>query len=87
MEEQHGDRVAEEILLALCVNTAHPVQRDLDWLQNRRQESTLAGKHARHVGAKHRRDSHDDGAVEQDLNPADGGHGPPFQNRSGLSNA
>ena len=75
MEQQHGDRVGHPMLLALLVDAARPIDRRLDRSQHRRQESALAVEHARHVAAEHRRDRHDDRAIEQNLNPADDSHG------------
>ena len=74
MEQQHGDRVGQPMLLALLVDAASAVQRGLDRPQHRRQERALAVEHARHVAAEQRRERDDDRAVEQDLNPADDGH-------------
>ena len=75
MEQQHGDRVGHPMLLALLVDPARPIDRRLDRAQNWRQEIALAVEHARHVAAEHRRDRHDDRAIENNLNPADGSHG------------
>ena len=75
VEEQHGDRVGEPMLLALLVDAADAVERGLDRAQHRRQEGALAVEDARHVAAERLHQRDDDGAVEQDLNPADEGHG------------
>ena len=70
MEQQHGDRVGQPVLLALLVDAAGPVDRRFDRPQHRRQECALAVEDARHVAAEHRRDRDDDRAIEQNLNPA-----------------
>ena len=75
VEEQHGDRVGEPVLLARLVDAAGPVERGLDRPQHRRQEGALAVEHARHVAAERLHQRDDDRAIEQDLNPADDGHG------------
>ena len=75
VEEQHGDRVGQPMLLALLVDAAEPVERRLDRPQDRRQERALAVEDARHVAAERRHQRDDDRAVKQDLNPADDGHG------------
>ena len=87
VKQQHGDRVGEPMLLALLVDAAGAVERRLDRPQDRRQEGALAIEHARHVAAEHRRERDDDRAIENDLNPADDGHGRASQNRSGRSRA
>ncbi len=75
MKQQHGDRVGQPMLLAPLVDAAEPVEPDLDRPQDRRKERALTVEDARHVPAErfHQRD--DDGAVQNDLNPANGGHG------------
>ena len=75
VKQQHADRVGQPILLALLVDAGDAVEHDLDRPQNRRQEGALAVEDARHVAAEQRRDRDDDRAVEQNLNPADDGHG------------
>jgi hypothetical protein len=74
MEEQHADDVHHPGLLATLVDSGGPVDRNLERSKHRREPGALAIKHARHVGAEHRRDRHDDGAIKQNLNPADDGH-------------
>jgi hypothetical protein len=39
------------------------------------EERALARENAGHIGAEHRRDGDDDGAINQNLDPADNGHG------------
>ena len=75
MEQQHGDRIGQPMLLALLVDAADPVDPGLDRPQHRRQEGALAVEDARHVPAERLGQRDDDGAVQNDLNPADGGHG------------
>jgi hypothetical protein len=75
MEQQHGDRVGQPVLLALLVDAADPVKAGLDRPQDRGQEGALAVEHARHVVAERFDQRDDDGAVQNDLNPANGGHG------------
>ena len=74
VEEQHGDRVGQPMLLALFVDAAEPVERRLDRPQDRRQEGALAVEDARHVAAERLHQRDDDRAEEQNLNPADDGH-------------
>ena len=88
MEQQHGDRVGEPMLLALLVDVTEAVQRRLDGFENGREEGVLAVEDARHVAAErlHQRDH--DRAINDDLCPADECHGARlFQNRSGRSRA
>src|ERR1700731_2357710 len=63
------------MLLAPLVDAADPVKPGLDRPQDRAEERALAIEDAPHVPAErfHQRD--DDGAVQNDLNPANGGHG------------
>ena len=75
MEQQHGDRVGQPVLLAFLVDAADPVKRCLDRPQNRGEERALAIEHTRHVPAERLGQRDDDGAVQNDLNPANGGHG------------
>ena len=63
------------MLLALFVDAAEPVEASLDRTQHRREECALAVEHVRHIGAEQRNDRGDEGAEEQNLNPADDGHG------------
>ena len=79
MEQQHGDRVGQPMLLAFFVDAAGPVDGGFDRPQHRRQERALAVEDARHVAAEHRRDRDDDRAVKQDLNPANRGHDTPLR--------
>ena len=74
VEQQHGDCIGQPMLLAFLVDAAGPVHGRLDRPQQRRKERALAVEDARHVGAEHRRDSDDDRAVKQDLNPPNRGH-------------
>ena len=74
VEEQHGNRVGEPVLLALFVDAAEPVEPRLDRTQDRREECALAVEHARHVAAERHHERDDDGAEQQNLNPADDGH-------------
>ena len=65
MEEQHGDRVGQPVLLALLVDAAGPVERRLDGPQDRRQERALAVEDARHVPAERLHQRDDDRAIER----------------------
>ena len=87
VEQQHGDRIGQPMLLALLVDAAEPVERGFDRPQHRRQERALAVEDARHVPAERLHQRDDDRAVEDDLNPADERHGDASQNRSGRSSA
>ena len=75
MKQQHADRVGHGVLLLPLVDAGDLVDHELDRPQDRRQECALAVEHARHIGAEHRRERDDDGAIEQNLDPADDGHG------------
>ncbi len=75
VEEQHGHRVGDPVLLAPFIDAAHPIKRRFDRPQDRRKERALAVEHARHVAAERNHQRGDDRAVEQNLNPADDGHG------------
>ena len=75
VEQQHGDRVGEPMLLALRVDAADPIEHGFDRAQHRRQEGALAVEDARHVAAERLHQRDDDRAIEQDLNPTDEGHG------------
>ena len=66
---------AELINDAPLVDAADPVHADLDRPQHRRQECALAAEDAGHVPAERFDQRDDDRAVQNDLNPADGGHG------------
>ena len=63
------------MLLALVVNAADPVNPGLDRPQDRREKCALAIEDARHVPAERLGQRDDDGAVQNNLNPANGGHG------------
>ena len=71
MEQQHGDRVGQPVLLALFVDAARPVERRLDRPQHRRKKRALAVEHPRHVPAERLHQRDDDRAIKNDLNPAD----------------
>ena len=71
VEQQHGDGVGEPVLLALLVHAADPIEHGFDRAQNGREERALAIEDARHITAERLHERDDDGAVEQDLNPAD----------------
>ena len=77
VEQQHGDRIGEPMLLALLVDAGDPVKRHLDRPQDWRQESTLAVEHTRHVPAQRQYERGDERAIDQNLNPAIDGHGMP----------
>ena len=87
MEQQHGDGIAEPALLPLLVDAAGAVKNRFDRHADGRQEGALAIEDARHVGAEHGRQRDDDGAIKDDLNPAEKCHGVLSQNRSGRSSA
>ena len=75
MEQQHADRIGHRVLLVPLVDAGDLVDRDLDRPQDRRKKRAFAVEDARHVGAENRRDRDDDRAIEQNLDPADDGHG------------
>ena len=63
------------MLLAPVVDAANPVKTCFDGSQDRREEGALAVEDTRHIAAERHHESDNDGAVEQNLNPADDGHG------------
>jgi hypothetical protein len=75
MKYQHADCVGDRVLLLVLIDAGDLVDRKLHGAQDWPQECALAAEHARHIGAEHRRDRDNDRAVQQNLNPADGGHG------------
>jgi len=74
VEEQHGDRVGEPMLLAPGVDAADPIECRLDGAQQRGQGRALAVEDARHVGAERFRQRDDDEAVDENLKPAEDCH-------------
>ena len=74
MEQQHGHRIGQPMLLALLVDAADPVQPALDRPQHRRHERAFAIEDARHVPAERFDQRDHNGAVQKNLNPADDGH-------------
>ncbi|MET4767190.1 hypothetical protein ABH973_000526 [Bradyrhizobium ottawaense] len=75
MEQQHGDRVGQPMLLALLVDAGDPVYAGLDRAQHRRQERPLAVEYARHVPAERLGQRNNNGAKQNDLEPTDHSHG------------
>ena len=75
MKQQHGDRIGQPMLLAPLVDAADPVEPGLDRPQDRREECALAIEDARHVPAERFDQRDDDRAVQNDLKPANDGHG------------
>ena len=75
VKEQHRHRIGDPVLLARLVDPADPVKTRLDRTQNRREKCALAVEHSRHVAAERHHECGDDGAEQQNLNPADDGHG------------
>jgi len=75
MEEQHGDRVGDPVLLAFRIDPAHPIERGFDRLQDRGQKSALAAEDARHVPTERHDECDHNGTIEKNLNPANEGHG------------
>jgi hypothetical protein len=74
MEQQHRDRIGQPMLLSAFVDAGNPVESALDRPQHRRQEGRFAVEHPRHVPAERLDQRDNNGAVENDLDPADGGH-------------
>src|ERR1700675_4947794 len=74
MEEQHSNGVGEPALFTFFFDTCRPIKDQLNWPKDWGQKGALAVEYARHIAAEHGRDRHDDRAIEQNLNPADGGH-------------
>ena len=75
VEQQHADRVCHRMLFMPLVDAGSPVDHGFDRPQERRKKGAFAAEHARHIGAERRHDSNDDRAIEQNLDPADNGHG------------
>src|SRR4029077_9811174 len=75
MEQQHRDRVGQPMLLASFIDATDAIERDLDRLQHRRQKRALAVEDTRHVPAERLHQQKDDDAIENDLEPANDGHG------------
>ncbi len=75
MEQQHADRVGDCVLLAPLIDAGNLVDRDFDRSQQRREKRALAGEHMSHVAAEERRRGDNDGAINQNLHPAEDGHG------------
>ena len=71
VEEQHGHRVGQPMLLALLVDAADPVQRRLNRPKHRGQECALALEDARHVAAERHDERGENREIDRDLNPAD----------------
>jgi hypothetical protein len=88
VEEQHGDRIGDPVLLALLVDAAGPIEDVLDGTQDRRKECALALEHMRHEPAEGNDERREDHEIDRDLKPAVEGHCRcAFQNRSGRSRA
>ncbi len=52
VEQQHGDRIGQPVLLASLVDAADPVEAGFDRAQHRREEGTLAIEDACHVASR-----------------------------------
>ncbi|MEY9245256.1 hypothetical protein ABIF27_005911 [Bradyrhizobium elkanii] len=74
MEQQHGDRVGQPVLLAPLVDAADPVDAALEGAQHGREQGALAVEHAGHVPAERLDQRDHDRAKQNNLNPADDGH-------------
>ena len=74
MEQQHGDRISQPMLLAFFVDAADPVKPAFDRTQHRGQKGGLAVEDAGHVPAERLYERDHDGAIQKNLNPADDGH-------------
>ena len=79
MEEQHGDRVGQPILLPRLVDAAEAIEAGLDRAQHRRQKGALAVEDSRHVPAERLHQCDNDRAIDRDLNPAIDCHGTPLR--------
>ena len=75
VEQQHGDRIGDRVLLIALVDAGDLVDRDLDRPQDRRQKGALAVEDPGYIGAERWHDGDEDRAIKQNLDPADDGHG------------
>src|SRR5262249_52395481 len=75
MKNQHADRISHRVLLLAFVDPGNLVDRGLNGVQDGREESAVTAEYARHIGAEQRRDRDYDRPVQQNLKPADRGHG------------
>ena len=74
MKQQHADRIGQPVLLAFLIDAAGSIYCRLDRPQHGREERAFTAKDARHITTDNRRQCDDDGAVKQNLNPANDGH-------------
>ena len=62
------------MLLAVLVDTCDPVQRDLDRLQDRREEVAFALEHTGHETTEGNDERSEDDEIDRDLKPAIDAH-------------
>ena len=70
VEQQHGDRIGDRVLLIALVDAGDLVDRELDRPQDRRQKGALAVEDARHVGAERRHDGDDESRNRAESEPS-----------------
>ena len=88
VEGQQGQRIGQPVLLFPLARAGQAVEHSLDRAQERRKEGALAVEDARHVPAQGLHERDDDGAEDEDLDPAVEGHSCRLcQNRSGRTRA
>ena len=75
VEQQHGDRIGDPMLLARLVDPGDSVKPALDGAEHRRQERPLALEHSCHETAERNDERGEDREIDRDLNPAINGHG------------
>ena len=74
VEQQHADRVGHGVLFVAFVDAGDFIDRTFNWPQNRRKKCALAVENAGHIGAEQRCDRDEYRAIQENLDPADGGH-------------
>ena len=79
VEQQHGDRIGDPMLLARLVDASNPVKPALDRAEHRRQERALALEHLRHIAAERHDERGEDHEINGDLNPTIEGHDAPLR--------
>jgi hypothetical protein len=79
VEEEHGDRVGQPMLLVLVVNAAKPIQNDFHRSKHWRKQRALAVEDARHVAAERHHQRGNDCAKQDDLKPAGKRHDAPLR--------
>ena len=74
MEDQHGDRVGEPVLLLVLVNAGQGIEPSLEGAKDRREERRLAVEDPGHVPAEGLHEREHEQGKDKDLDPAVEGH-------------